>query len=129
MLCGYPGCTKSASVYFSMHLQVYYCTKVHKRAHWKQHKNKTVCAPEEVDTTTAVANDVVPPEDIIREVENLEPEFPFRMVEMKGKGLGVIATRDIKCGELVYKETLITDPYAPIRTLHLTNVKDDGDTV
>ena len=62
-----------------------------------QHKSRTVCAPEEVDTTTAVANDLVPPEDIIREVDNLEPEFPVRIVEMKkkrfGKGFGVIATR------------------------------------
>jgi len=61
------------------------------------------------------------PSLILREVNDYGGSSPFRLVEIKDKGFGMVATRDIKLGELLLTEKPILDSFHSSGKAALTN--------
>lgn len=90
-VCGFVGCTISADKRCARCQRTFYCSKEHQRVHWKTHKKTCNSA-------------------VVKNAEDVRTEdFPVKVVEIDGRGLGVVATRNIKCGELIIKEKPLID--------------------
>lgn len=90
-VCGFVGCTISADKRCARCQRTFYCSKEHQRVHWKTHKKTCNAA-------------------VVKNAEDVRTEdFPVKVVEIDGRGLGVVATRNIKCGELIIQEKPLID--------------------
>ena len=111
--CGYDQCELEAEKFCSKCKLVRYCSREHQIADWKNHRKSCQASSTKHEVITDPLQGVesiwkgkrVPPDEIIREVKDLSQDgIPLRMVELKDKGIGLIATRNIKSGELVFQE-------------------------
>ena len=119
-VCGLDQCGKEPKKVCSKCRRVSYCSRDHQVTDWKNHKK--VCHIAH-DPPKAVGDDPlqsikgifsgmqVPQGDIMEEVKDLSTEgIPLRMLKLKNRGVGLIATRDIKRGELIFQEKPIMTP-------------------
>lgn len=107
-VCGFIGCENYSNNRCARCKKEVYCSKEHQRANWKEHKKTCKEISIIKDVTTILPKDFDGCMKVVKDIEVGE-EFPVSVVEIEGRGYGVIATRNIKQGELVMKEKPLID--------------------
>jgi len=116
-VCNLAGCNAEGSSRCSRCTLTHYCSKQHQFADWKIHKK--TCKQLDDEKVNLLSNTL---KDIsISDSGGKEKPIAYQIVPIEGRGLGVIATRNIRRGELIVLErpviTCMNEHSAPPRTV------------